>query len=249
MSLDARRREGERLDPGSPEFMERLKRLYRYAQLGRCVNGVTHELNNHLGAVMAYAELVSLDKNLTPQSQRMLLEIVEGVRRATNLLNVFTGVARKEKVVENAVSTATLLAHVADLQSYNVKCARARLDVRCAPDLPSFLGDAPKLELALNYLVMNALQAIEGIPSGAVAITAAHEDGEIVLSIKDNGEPPGAGLRETMFEPFVTSHDAPHIGLGLHLAREIFELHGGSLAYDAGHGIVGRLPLNKSKSA
>ena len=58
MTQEAQHMRGEPLDPQSPEFLARLSRVYRYAQLGRCVNGVTHELNNHHGAVLAYAELV-----------------------------------------------------------------------------------------------------------------------------------------------------------------------------------------------
>ena len=45
-------------DPDSEQCKARLVQLHRYAQVGKCVNGVTHDINNLLGAAMAYAESI-----------------------------------------------------------------------------------------------------------------------------------------------------------------------------------------------
>ena len=63
------------------ETREKLARLYRYAQVGHCVSSVTHDVNNFLGAVLAYAELVGLEKNQTPEALRMLGEVMSAVRK------------------------------------------------------------------------------------------------------------------------------------------------------------------------
>ena len=59
--------------PESPDAT--LQEIYRLAQVGCCVNGVAHDINNLLGVAMAYAELVGLDRNLPPDSKRMLNDI------------------------------------------------------------------------------------------------------------------------------------------------------------------------------
>ena len=231
------------LRQGDAVFEERVRQLYRYAQVGRCVNGVTHELNNYLGAVMAYTELVSMDEGLSAESKRMLGEVLTGVRRASDLLTTFTGIARKDKKTESLVDVRNMLEHVVALQAYAARSGRVEVTVECPDQVPAFMGDLPKLELALNYLFANAMQAVAEAGPGSIKLAASVADGFVSIVVKDSGLPIPAHVQAAMYEPYVTTFEGPHLGLGLAMAREIAELHGGTLTYKPETGFVMRLPL------
>ena len=80
----------DQIDLNTDAGREKLTLLFRYAQIGRCVNSVTHDVNNYLGAIMAYAELIGLDAQLPDDSQRMIGEIVSAVRKSSDLINNLT---------------------------------------------------------------------------------------------------------------------------------------------------------------
>jgi len=219
-----------------------LKQQYRYAQVGRCVSSVTHDVNNLLGAVLAYAELVQLDAQLGEESRRMLGEIMEAARRCSGLVNNLTSVARKERPDATLVEPATMLSRILDLRRYDLKVARISLVETYEPNLPSLVVDKPKLEQAIIYLITNAMESLEGATERRVGVMLSANDVSVEITVSSSGTPPPEGLWETMFEPFVSSKGQGHMGLGLHLAREIARLHDGDLRYESDRGYVLELP-------
>ncbi|NIA16378.1 MAG: hypothetical protein GWP08_20145, partial [Nitrospiraceae bacterium] len=77
------------MDLDSQDFRDRVALLFRYGQVGRCVSSVTHDVNNVLGAIQAYSELLDLDENLSDESRRMTMQIGEGVAKCSALLGLF----------------------------------------------------------------------------------------------------------------------------------------------------------------
>ncbi len=229
--------------PGSDEFEERLLQLFRYAQIGRCVNGVTHEINNFLGAVMAYGELVALDENISDESRRMLGHVIEGVRRSTQMLSVFTGIARRDKPAECLADVDNIIDHLVTLHAYGIKQQRVSVERSLAPDLPKIQGDATKLELVLHYLFLNALQNVADAERAVVHIAARPEGEKVRITVRDSGPPVSEAMQESIFEPFVTTMDGPHLGLGLPTARKLLARHKGSLTYDPAEGFIVTIPV------
>ncbi|MCH7892107.1 MAG: bacillithiol biosynthesis cysteine-adding enzyme BshC, partial [Gemmatimonadetes bacterium] len=103
--LDMDSRPGDRCAAGNDSVIEEFK----YGQVGRCVNSVTHDVNNYLGAILAYAELVSLDPGTSEDSKRMLSDIVEAVRKSSGLMSTLTSIARPEKPVTSMVDVVKLV--------------------------------------------------------------------------------------------------------------------------------------------
>ena len=60
----------------TPENYERLSEQFKHAQVGRCVNSVTHDVNNLLGAIMAYSELLSFDPGISEDGKTMAANII-----------------------------------------------------------------------------------------------------------------------------------------------------------------------------
>ena len=86
--------------------------------------------------------------------------------------------------------------------------------------------DEQHVSRALHNLVANAIQHTP--PNGWVMVTAKKENGQLEIAVEDSGSGVPEGLREKIFEPFVSSRSNGS-GLRLAIAREIIEAHGGTL--------------------
>lgn len=227
---------------------ERSAQLYRFAQIGRCVNSVTHDVNNYLGAIMAYAELVAMDSNLSPESNRMLSEVIGAVRKSSTLVNNLTDVARKERLDVRIVDPANLMERVLDLRRYDMKVGHVTLATEYAPDLVNITVDLPKLQLAMMYLISNAIEALEHVKVKRLDIKIATEGGCVLFLFKDSGPAIATDVCDRMFQPYFTTKTRDHLGLGLTLARATIEDHDGELSYHPSVGFVIRIPLDNRHS-
>jgi len=242
MGLRASPSTSDQLDLTSDEGQDRLAQLYRYAQVGRCVNSVTHDLNNFLGAIMAYAELVSMEPAISDESRRMLDEIVGGVKRSSDLVNNLTGIARRERLDVNVVHVPKLVQRVTNLRAYDYKVAGVDLRIERGDSDLEVTGDRAKLEYVVLYLLSNALEATANQPASNVRVKVEATPEGARITVYDSAGPINSETAERMFEPFFTTKGEDHLGLGLTTARNIMHLHDGDLQYDPATGFVVHLP-------
>jgi signal transduction histidine kinase len=215
--------------------------IFSFAQTGRCVSGVTHDLNNCLGAILAYSELIGLEPTLTTDSQRMLGKIMESVTRCSALISSLNNVARPDKSETSLLDLGEIAQEMLLLRSYALKNDRIRLETSILRPLPSIIGDATRLRMAFTQLLMNAQDAVEGRPERLVRITVTAEGEGVVLKVRDNAPPIPLELQARMFEPYYSTKQN-HLGLGLSAARLAAEHHQGTLTYDEEEGFVLYLP-------
>ena len=109
-----------------------------------------------------------------------------------------------------------------------------------APDALSILGDAAKLERVLLNLLSNAMKFVPD--GGRVRVALDTDPPRVALVVEDDGPGIPDALREVIFEPFRRGDDDTTrrfggAGLGLAIAKEIVERHGGRIA--VGDGIYG----------
>lgn len=237
-----------RLEQGTAPFGQRLAALFRIAQTGQSVNGVAHDLNNYLGAIMAYSELVSLDPNLGEESRRMLNDVVESVRKASRLLQALTGIARKDRPRVALLRPAKIIEDLLGLRGYDLKILRIPLEKNVEQIARSLVGDEPRLTVALNCLLTNAMEALEGQQEKLIRVRMQDVGDAIEIQLQDNGPGLTPEMAAAAFEPLVTTKDEAHLGLGLPLARAIAEQHAGTLTYAPGAGFIMRLPWENGLS-
>lgn len=244
-------------DTGSNDFRERVTLSHRYGQVGRCVSSVTHDVNNFLGAIMAYAELIGLDETLSADAQGMVEEIVGAVRKSSSLINNLTDVARRDRPDVRIVDPGAVVERALDLQRYDLKTAHIDVQSTSAPDLPPIPVDLPRLQRAIMALILNAKEAVEGkdvreirVTSGPVEAETENAEGNGLLEVAiwNSGPPIAEDLRERVFEPFFTTKGEDHLGLGLSAARATLHLHDGELTYCPERGFVARMPKFNSLS-
>lgn len=234
-------------DLHSDEVRPRLEAVYYKAEAGRCLNGVAHDLNNYLGTILAYAEILSLDVE-EEDAKRSISEIIGSVRRCTKLANKLNGIARPEKPNVSLVDLDTLVEGICELRAYDFRVAGVTLRTNLSGGA-SLIADAPKLEMAVVSLLSNALENAasgEGESKPVTEVSVAAEEDGGVLTVWDSGPPAPESEWDAIFDPFYTKREGAHIGLGLHVVRQIAAYHDGSVSYHPRHGV--RLWLPRSNS-
>lgn len=225
------------------ELRKRVRELFRYATVGSCVNGVTHDVNNYLGAMMAYAELIGLDENLTEDARGMLNQIVSASEKCSQLINGLTNVARKNISNIGVVDLHRIVQVAVMLRSYEHKVNGVKLDLEMPETLPNMVADPHPLQLALLHLLMNAQDAATDSPEKSIRVRVLQNEHAVEIEIWNSGPAMASIEIDGLLDPFVTTKDGHHLGLGLHAAEDIAKGHGGSLTYHPERGFVFALPL------
>ncbi len=228
---------------------ERFARFFRYAQVGRCVNSVTHDVNNYLGAILAYAELVALEGDQTEESQRMLAEIKVAVQRASHLVSSLTDIARRERPDVRVVAPRDILDRVLELRRYDLQVAYIELEVTGGEELPQISVELPRLQQSLIYLLSNAIEAVEGKEDRRIKLSVSAGEATVEFGFWNAGGAIPEELRARLFEPFFTTRGGVHLGLGLWAARHNLRALQGDVSYDPVLGFTAVVPQEADDSA
>lgn len=197
---------------------------------------ISHEIKNHVGAILGAGELLLTVENLTEvqqqQFQRMVVQHALQMKATLeNLLALarFEGDARQHRHVRLREAVAEAMRQVRE------SAQRARVTV-CVSDVPDVEVNAAVVELALVNYLGNAIKYANGENAGRYAeITGRIADGpehrELVVSVRDNGLGVPADKRDRLFQRFFRAHEtvtrAEGTGLGLSIVREAVEFLGG----------------------
>jgi signal transduction histidine kinase len=224
---------GSYLNPASPENLERILSASRYGTVGRLADSVTHDLNNMLGASVAYAELIGLEAGLRPESRRMLGEIVSSLLRGSELMASLTALTRADILRAAPFDAATLARQALLLAGYVLKRSKVSIETHIPEHDITVVGDAPRLQVALLHLINNAREALEanGDTERQLCISVSYTEDAVQFSAWNSGPAIADTLRAKIFEPYFTTKPSPHLGLGLHAARAAALLHEGELRY------------------
>jgi signal transduction histidine kinase len=202
----------------------------RLATIGRMASSISHDLRHYLSAMYANAEFMS--NEFLPQAEReeLFLEVQTAVQGMTDLLDsllLFTQTGRALhpshssilEVVQRAVSLAR--SHPA--------AREVKIVISGNSSFEAFI-DAKKLGRAIYNLLLNACQAAHrGKGPALVTLSLAEDDGTLRIQVADNGPGVPESVRQTMFLPFVSEGKESGVGLGLTLAQQIAQEHGGSI--------------------
>ncbi len=218
--------------------------LFRLAQTGRCVSGVNHDLNNQLGAVMAFAELLLLDETLSGEARELVMSLLESVSRSTRLISNFSMLARPHSPSRDMADLRTVAENVLRLREFAHCRGKITADLECGENLPSLCADAARLHLALMCLLLNAEEAVADTPpeSRRVRLRLTDTGNGLRMTVWNTGPVIPPGDRDAVFAPFTTTKGGYHAGCGLAMARQIAEEHGGSLVYTPEEGFILLLP-------
>ena len=240
---EAQRKTNEELEKANAELRREIRtrkgaeaqllHSAKLAAVGQLAAGVAHEINNPLGAIVGYAQLISEDGALSPASKAQLERIIEraqGAAKVVRELKEFAAPIEMEKVpaeihdvIESALSLLERqmgLANIAVVRNYG-------------SGLPAIECDSGRIEQVFLNLILNAWDAMAD--GGTLTIsTEVSSDGEdVAVTMSDTGKGISKDHQARIFEPFYTMGKTDGTGLGLSISQRIVEDHGGRVQVES----------------
>lgn len=208
---------------------EELNRASRLAALGQISASVTHELGQPIAAMRNHlvAAQIRGAQNPTPMLNN-LTSLVDRMDGITRQLKFF---ARSGKKSFDKVEMESALLAALELMAPTFEQQNIKVTTDIAADLPTLRGNRLRLEQVVVNLLRNAADAVEGVGSPEISLSAKFNGGSITVEVRDNGHGLGANTLADLQEPFVTTRESGRgMGLGLAISAQIVKEHGGEMA-------------------
>jgi signal transduction histidine kinase len=220
---------------------EALVRSERLAAIGRIAAQITHEIRNPLSSISLNAEELG---ERAPQARELCDAIVREVDRLTAITEEYLRFARLPKPQLQRADLNETIGDLLDFVRPELDAGGVQLSLSLSPLLPRVHADVAQLRQLLLNLVRNAREAMP--QGGSLRVVTRGGEGCVEVELRDTG--PGIP-RERMariFDPFFTTKERG-TGLGLAMAQEIAQEHGGQLRCEstpgAGTSFTLRLPV------
>jgi signal transduction histidine kinase len=209
-------------------YQETVRRTERLRLLGQVSGGLAHQLRNGVAgarlAVQLHGRECRADAETLAVALRQLVLVETHLKR-------FLDLGKTPELHREPCELGRLLDEAADL--LGPQCRHAHIELRRERDpeagpLPLFADPGQLGQLLLNVLT-NAVEAAG--PGGHVELRLGQAGpGRAFVEVYDSGPGPPSGVAARLFEPFVTGK-AEGVGLGLAVARQVAEAHGGTIIW------------------
>jgi signal transduction histidine kinase len=205
----------------------------RLATIGRMASSISHDLRHYLSAMYANAEFMSNGNISQSEREELMLEVQAAVQGMTDLLEsllLFTQTGRA--LHPEFESIALMIQRAVSMVRSHPGSRDVKITLEGLSSLEAWV-DSKKLGRAVYNLLLNACQAAKRGKGPPSVILSLYENQETIgIRIADSGPGIPKAIRQTIFLPFVSEGRESGIGLGLTLAQQIAQEHGGGITLD-----------------
>jgi len=215
-------------DLSTQKEMEKLQKQLlqsdKLATIGTLAAGVAHEINNPLGNISLYAQIL-LKKTTDKNIKEKLTVIDDEANRAAHIVKDLLDFARNSELKLCQIDINNEISKVLSIMSHQLR--DIKVETLFEP-LPLIAGDCVRIQQVIMNLLKNSIQSIT--ENGEIIIKTKAKQEQVEISISDNG----CGISEEnidkIFDPFFTTKERTDgTGLGLSICYGIIKRHKGSI--------------------
>ncbi len=221
---------------------DQLLHADRLATIGQLGAGVAHELNEPIGSILGFAQLLQKTEGLPRQAVNDIDRIVKASLHAREVVKKLLIFGRKVPFQKSLTDINTVIEDA--LFFLESRCTKEGINVErlLESDLPLLQADAAQLRQVVVNLVVNAMHAMQ--KGGALTIQTKRSGQTVLLIVKDTGAGMNEDALRSIFVPFYTTkalHEGT--GLGLPVVHGIVTSHGGTIRVDSRPGQGARFEI------
>ncbi|MBI4965853.1 MAG: PAS domain S-box protein [Desulfomonile tiedjei] len=227
--------EGIAKDVTARLYMERqLQQAEKLASLGQISTGIAHEINNPLGVMLGYTQLLLRDHPSGSQIHDDLKTIEKHARNCKAVVEDLLKFSRSTQTRKSSIDINQCVGEVISLLEHQFELDKITVETRLSPNLPRVTADGEKLQQVFMNLLMNARQAISG--KGRISVGTEGDPGTRAIRVvfSDDGCGIAAEHIDKIFDPFFSTKPVGEgTGLGLSVSYGIVQDHNGRIQVES----------------
>jgi len=203
---------------------EALNHREKLASMGQLSAGIAHELNNPLGIILMYSNIILEEAECSDSTREDLQVVLNQANRCKKIVSGLLNFSRQNKLIKNRTDIAELVQNC--IGSIYVS-ETVNIDVICPSGKIYADIDKDQISQVIINLVNNSLDAMDE-SGGEIKIILDDENENISITVKDNGPGIPEKYRKQIFDPFFTTKQiGKGTGLGLSVSYGIIKMHYG----------------------
>jgi len=209
---------------------QQLLQADRLASLGELSAGVAHEVNNPLGMILGYTQLLLRNEPESTQNFQDLKIVEKHARNCKRIVEDLLKFARNVETMKGVLQVNDLLREVISVVEHQFKLDNVTIETDLDVSIPALCADGEKLKQVFMNLLMNAKQATIG--QGHIRISTDYHAlrNEVTITVADTGSGMPPEVLKKIFDPFFTTKPTGEgTGLGLSVSYGIIKDHHGEI--------------------
>ncbi|MBI4794563.1 MAG: DUF3365 domain-containing protein [Deltaproteobacteria bacterium] len=214
---------------------QRIQRAEKMAALGQLAGGIAHEINNPLGVILCYTDLLKSQLADFPQGLQDVGTIKKHARNCQRIVADLLEFSRGQETEPLLAQLNSTIEEVVQMVDHQFRRQHCRIDLDLDPRLPQLRFDVDKMKQVFLNLLMNASQASKD-GQGIIRISTRYrpEARQVQIVFWDNGAGIPPEIMGRIFDPFFTTKKTGEgTGLGLSVSYGIIKDHGGDIQVES----------------
>ncbi|CAB1078119.1 histidine kinase [Alkalispirochaeta odontotermitis] len=213
---------------------EQIAQADKLASIGQLSAGIAHEINNPMGIILGYTQLLLRNEDRESEKYADLKTIEKHVRNCKSIVEGLLNFARTSKPRADVIRIDEALDDVLNFIQQHAGLDNIEINKDYNPAIPQMLLDEKKIKQVLMNLIMNAKHAI-GDKGGLSLSTWLNTSGhKVMVRIADTGYGIEKKNLSQIFDPFFTTKPTGEgTGLGLSVSYGIIKNHGGEILVES----------------
>ncbi len=215
---------------------KKFGQIDRLSALGRLTAGIAHEINNPLGIISNYVQILARNPELPREMQKDIQIIEDEIHRASEIIKGLLNFSGRTGMEKSMVCVNDVLQKTLGLLKFQLKSQHIKLVEQYDDNLPFVLGSLTHLQQAFLNVLLNAGEAMaEGgtmeLLTRCRAMKTNDKKGSMIeVFVTDTGEGIERKHLDKIFDPFFTMKGHGNgTGLGLSISYGIIKDHGGNI--------------------
>jgi two-component system, NtrC family, sensor kinase len=207
----------------------------KMASMGTLAAGVAHEINNPLGVILGFTDLLLEKFNAGSQEYQDLKTIERHSLHCKQIVENLLSFSRQGDGIGRYCDIYDAIHETVGVVSHTLAMKNIKVQTHLSPDMPKVKGDPRQMQQVFLNLINNAAAAMDS-HGGVIEINTFfdREEGKVRVMVRDNGHGIKEGDMEKIFDPFFTTKaEGEGTGLGLFVSQGIVTRYEGAITCES----------------